>query len=175
MKEMVSTDDSDFIRDRRAKVKEGKKTKIKCETYCKNRSKCDGYIFDSNDNSCKALMPEKVLRKGATKKEDVCLVISKFENAYCPCFNKNNLDETVHIMNNDETVTVTTDTCLFDSIEDGLYLNYKRSPYPNISGYGSSILSNSCIDGDVHRDYKDEEELNHCTSLIYNACMTFSS
>jgi len=173
--EMVSKDDSDFQCDRRAKVKEGKNTKIKCETYCKNKRKCDGYIYDSNDESCRALQPNnKVLKVGATKKQDVCLVISKFENAFCPCFNKNKLDKTVLTMKTDTEVTATTDTCLnLDSIDDGLKLNYKRSTHPNTSGY--AVSPNSCSEGDAHREFKDIEEFKHCRSLIYNACTTLYS
>jgi len=179
--EMVSTDDSDFERDRRAKVKEGKNTKIKCETYCKNRRNCDGYIYDSNDASCRALQPKRILRERARKKEDVSLVISKFEDAFCRCFNKNDLDITVLTMNTDTEVTATSDTCSCDSIDDGLKLNYKPigATYYQPEGYGThgSPLSSqySCSQGDAHHLFEDGEEFNRCTTLIYNACTCWNT
>jgi len=174
--EMVSKDDSDFQCDRRAKLKRRKNTKVKCETYCRLKDNCDGYIYDSNDESCRALQPNnKVLKVGATKKEDVCLVISKFEDAFCRCFNKNDLDKTVDIMNTDTEVTATTNTCLCDSIY-GLNLNYKPidATYYQPEGYGThgspSSSQYSCSRGDARFSLEDEEEFNHCTTLIHNAC-----
>jgi len=64
-------------------------------------------------------------------------------------------------------------SCSTDDKRSEVELTYKpkNSMYPNILGFGSS--SQSCMSGgDAHQLLEDEKEIEHCKSLIDNACDT---
>jgi len=171
------SDDRQFSCSTRATVTVTKKqiSKVDCDTYCEGNGNCDSYIYDSNNKRCIAKprymqSSQKVLRQGSRKTGDAfCHVISKFEKAHCPCFNKNDLDSAVDEINNGDVI-MDNSSCSTDSDRDGLELAYKprNSEFPNLLDFGS--FPNGCSSEGALQSLGDEEESKRCESLIQDAC-----
>jgi len=123
-------------------------------------------------NKFRMLANEKKIERCESLMKNACdaLDVPVVSPIKCPCFDKEDLAAAVEEINIGKA-DMGNNSCSTDLKRSGVELTYKRknSLYPNMLGFGS--YDENCMSGgDALQIFEDEEQMEHCKSLIDDAC-----